>query len=275
MLAAAELSQTLDLPDALVAERLRQSLPCRQAFDGRARPGVIPSALTLAAQQLLSPIGRLALAPLLAGLRAGTAADQRSREAFLAWAARYGEPPEGLPRRFLHYAEAAAWQSVPDGVLQKPMPLGATRGVLPAKLGAYWQPAERRSESWLATLPIFIRAGERQLITAELLAWPYDRPDRWGICTGAFDLLGAHTAEHALCTEQPVRVYRTPAAWNRAGGGGASGVCVLDWDSVTARLLLRWAKGLIGDDRTHAQELQRRVDRNRPTVHFVLRGAAA
>ena len=64
--------------------------------------------------------------------------------------------------------------------------------------------------------------------------------DEWALLTGAGDLLGEQALEQAEAQATvydrrvAVRLYATPMAWLR---GGASGVCVLDWNrSTIARL---------------------------------------
>jgi hypothetical protein len=101
------------------------------------------------------------------------------------------------------------------------------------------------------------------------------RPEKWWGRTGALSVLGATIAEQSLTDDKPLRVYRYPRRWNRAGAGGAPGSCILDWESEPARQILRWARGLVGDDVAHARELQRLVDKRRPKVQFVLRSAGA
>jgi hypothetical protein len=175
----------------------------------------------------------------------------------------------------MHLVRAAAAIADPDGIEFAAMPLGAVRASAP-KSGAFWEPAEPKTERWLATLPLYERVGgNRAFVAAEILAWMPARPEKWWGRTGALSVLGATIAEQSLTDDKPLRVYRYPRRWNRAGAGGAPGSCILDWESEPARQILRWAKGLIGDDVAHARELQRLVDTRRPKVQFVLRPTGA
>lgn len=203
----------------------------------------------------------------LAEFEVGRKYDPLSAEAFRYWRTRWWRGEEGRGRRLYHYLSAAVAQANGDADHQAMMPLGAARGLL--RKGS-WEPAETRSETWLATLPLFTRYRNAALIAADIIAWDPRSPEKWASRLNTFDALGQQQAELAIADSQPVRVYKTPQRWNRAGGPGAPGCGILDWEGDLGRMLLGGsAPALIGDDPEHARELKRRVDRARPKVAFI------
>jgi DNA primase len=204
-------------------------------------------------------------------IEAGRASDNLSREAFHAWRQRWWRAEDGRDRRLDHYASAALGQVRQSAPRLAIMPLGAARGVTPSKAGAHWHAGEPKRDHWLATLPIFEAAGNA-LVAIELLAWYPDEPQKFWRRTGACRVLGRARLDTALREGKPLRVYRTPQSWNRAGGGAAPGCCILDWDSSEGLECRAFARALVGDDRAHARELQRLLDRRRPRVQFVIGG---
>jgi hypothetical protein len=232
----------------------------------------------------------------------GIALDALSREAHDAFAIRLRRWPAGSGRRILRLLLGAAAQASclfePSQLpTWTPIPFGAMRANL-GRRGGGWRPSRRGQ--WLATLPIYapapsslqlvaaallrhlypIEAAEElavglagdyatALIAEEIIAFPPDDPARWRVRTGAVPLLGADAVLSALEAGEPLRIFATPLAWNRAGAATAPGCCVLDWSCGLARLLLIEASALIGDDRAHAAELHRRVSRRLPRIQFI------
>lgn len=244
---------------------------------GDVSPGIDAAAAgALLGFPLVSSESRQLWAEKLAELETGRRCDPLSALAFRAWRQRWWRDESGRGRRLYHYLRAALAQSWGDLVELAPMPLGAARGTPPVKdnPGGFWAAGEAKREDWLVTLPLF-EAAPGALIAVEVLSWRKGDPRRWWRLTGAYSVLGRGMAEQAMCEGRAVRVYRTPLRWNRAGGGGAPGCCVLDWEDGSAVELLHFATALIGDDVAHARELQRRVDtRRKPRVRHVVRGRA-
>lgn len=231
----------------------------------------------------LAPESRELWGDWLAELELGRQVDELSARAFRAWRQRWWRQELGRGRRLFHFLRAALAQAHGDLVEFSPMPLGAARGTPPTiakrkpadRARGFWAAAEPKTDGWLVTFPIFERMPGA-LIAVEILAWRLGAPHCWWRSTGALAVLGRPMAEEAMCKDRPVRVYKTPQSWNRAGGGGAPGCCILDWEDGTAVELLHFATALIGDDRAHARDLQRRVDtRRKPRVRYVARGGAA
>ena len=209
---------------------------------------------------------------LVAKVEFGRRSDPLSHLAFAAWRQRWWRQPEGRARRIGHYALAASEQAVPNLCSHHLaiMPLGAARGITPTT-GRFWEPGEPKIDRWLATLPIFEETAG-SLYALELVAWYRDDPLKWWARTGALDVLGEARLAKALCEDLPVRIYRSPQAWNRAGGGGAPGCCILDWDSQAGMECRAFARALVGDDLAHARQLQRMVDKRKPRIRYVLTG---
>lgn len=89
----------------------------------------------------------------------------------------------------------------------------------------------------------------------DLLAWPLSDPVRFGLMFGAAMGLNIHAVDHAgtYVWNEPVRVFRTPAAWAR---DGARGVVVFHDHDLP--LILGRAHGRIqAEDRDHALHLAR------------------
>jgi hypothetical protein len=214
--------------------------------------------------------GLLAMPRLTRGWRA----DELSRAALAAWRQRWWRGEEGRDRRLGHYALAASHQAASlerlSEIRLSIMPLGAARGTTP-KVGAFWQPGEPKVDRWLATLPLF-ELVDGALIAIDMLAWYLAEPTRWWSRTGAIEILGETRLADALRDFKPVRLYRTPQSWNRAGGPGAPGACILNWDGNIGMECRAFARALVGDNLAHARELQRLVDKRRPRVQFVTTG---
>lgn len=219
------------------------------------------------------PETQLLWAKRLRALELGRRLDATSDLAFRAWKTRWQRGEEGRGRRLWHYVRAATAQAEHDAGAAElaVMPLGAARGHPPReKASGFWQPGEARAAEWLLTLPVFEWA-RGTLLCVELFAWRDGAPARWWQLTGALQVLGRAALEAALLSGEPARLYASPARWNRAGGGGAPGGAVLDWNCGFARALLGQSVALIADDVGEARQLQRRVDRARPRVQFVAR----
>ena len=207
-----------------------------------------------------------------AGFEAARKHDALSALAFRAWRRRWWRG--GLRRgpRLFHLERAAAAQA--DAVRDAeraigwlPMPLGAARGVV-RNASRQWDPGEARADQWLVTLPLYERV-RGCLMAVDVLAWPRNDPSNWFAATGVYDALGAEIVFELLACGEPVRVYATPGAWNRAGGAAAPGCCLLDWCSEFGRSLLHSSGRLVADNRKEALALHKRIDAARPRVQFV------
>lgn len=223
---------------------------------------------------LIMPEQRRRWIDAIAGFEAARRQDVWSAIAFGAWRARWWRSDEGRGRRLFHLLQAADEQAyaIADPaplVSWRPMPLGAARGIVRQSAGA-WEPGEARADEWLATMPLYERVGGC-LLAVEILAWRRDDPGHWYAATGSYDVLGANMALALRAAGEPVRIYASPSSWNRAGGPGAPGCCVLDWDSEFGRAMLHARGRLIADSRADALDLQRRIDKARPAVQFVAR----
>ena len=87
----------------------------------------------------------------------------------------------------------------------------------------------------------------------DLVAWHMDQPNRWWLRRGTAVLLGEIEIVYAETYGEPIRIYRTPLDWLKAGG---EGVVILDW--TEAWFHLRGLK-LGAEDHQHGEELQRRL----------------
>lgn len=67
----------------------------------------------------------------------------------------------------------------------------------------------------------------------DLVCWFADRPGRWYLHHGIAGALGEEQIERAAFMREPVKLFRTPLGWLRAGGVGA---CVLDRSRTRALL---------------------------------------
>ena len=113
--------------------------------------------------------------------------------------------------------------------------------------GDLYQPDDDGLEAVI--LPCF-DAGE----TSDLLAFAPDAPERYWLRLGQAAYLGGDALGDAVMDE-PVRVFRSPLAWLRAGAP-ADGLVVLD-DEIARREL---ADHLVAaEDLHHGRELRRRL----------------
>jgi len=96
-------------------------------------------------------------------------------------------------------------------------------------------------------------------VPVDLVAVRTDDPGRWWLRRGAVTLLGEWLLDHALLGDDPIRVYRDPLAWLRAGGDG---VVVLD--DAGFDILANLPAGLVAEDVEHGQEIRARLSRPLP-----------
>ena len=87
----------------------------------------------------------------------------------------------------------------------------------------------------------------------DLLGWYSHRPGRWWRRRGVAIILGEWAVELGETYDEPVRVYRTPLDWLRAGG---EGLVIVDWTEAYFRLA---GLQLVASDVAHGEELQRRL----------------
>lgn len=245
-----------EIPDATLRDEFRRFL--RGKISSLAESGADGSGC--AAGSLADPVEMIE-----AGKR-----DPLSAEAFGYFWRRHNRGGEGHNSRLGEYAYAALLQAEPDDMRQVPMPLGGARGIV-SKTRGTWQPGEPKRDEWLETLPLFDRVGNA-LVVVDILAWYPGEPGKWWSRTGAVPVLSEHRLAAALAARKPVRVYRTPSVWNEAGGGGAAGCCILDWDSREGQECRAFARSLAGDDAEHCAALQKLIERHRPRLKHVVQG---
>lgn len=112
---------------------------------------------------------------------------------------------------------------------------------------------------------------------ADLVAWwPKESAtlfSRLGIAT----MLGGEALRAAMIGGAPVRLFRDPGGWARAGGGDA-GIVVVDWGEP----LLLAPKAIIADDLDHGAEIKAQLKRLRarlvgqiPAIRVPIRKDAA
>ncbi len=90
--------------------------------------------------------------------------------------------------------------------------------------------------------------------TVDLLAFKRDEPGRWWLRLGVCAFLGGDALGDVVMDE-PVRAFKTPLSWLRAGAP-ADGLVVLNWDTVRRELIYH---NLIAEDIEHGVELERRL----------------
>lgn len=76
---------------------------------------------------------------------------------------------------------------------------------------------------------------------------------------GQAQLLGAEALSVAVISGDPLRIFRDPGGWARAGGA-AAGIVVIDW---TADVGLLGLKAVIADDIEHGAEVKTRLKKLR------------
>lgn len=109
----------------------------------------------------------------------------------------------------------------------------------------------------------------------DLLAWPLADPQRFGLMFGAAMGLNIHAVDHAgtYVWNEPLRVFRTPAAWAMDGGKGT----VIFHDHDLPVILGRAHGRIQAEDRDHALHLARTACRSpflTPDRIVFARGAA-
>ena len=128
----------------------------------------------------------------------------------------------GVPADFTYYVGAAKVR--PNGNTYEPAPDGIPAWVIPC-----------------------MDAGE----TCDLIALTTD-PVRWWLRLGLAAYVGGDALSDAVLDE-PVRVFRTPLAWLRAGAP-ADGLVVLDHDIARRELAYH---SIVAEDLAHGLELDR------------------
>ena len=108
-------------------------------------------------------------------------------------------------------------------------------------------------------------------VVADLLAFQPSRPDRWWLRLGVAAYLGGDALGDAVMDE-PVRVFRTPLAWLRAGAP-ADGLVVLDHDIASRELAYHH---VVAEDLAHGLELDRllTIPARRPQIRVPRKAAA-
>ena len=122
--------------------------------------------------------------------------------------------------------------------------------------------------------------GENAESLHDLIAWPLDMPHRWRLWAGTAGALGTAAAVNAATYfgRQPLRVFREPLTWLRAGGVG---FVPLDrrWSAWYLLNIMPMADVLAAEDDGHAVELvaarHALVDEQRIVVPAVLERMAA
>jgi hypothetical protein len=94
----------------------------------------------------------------------------------------------------------------------------------------------------------------------DLLAWDARVPQRWAFRVGAATWLGCIPPQH--CDPDPVRIWRSPLNWLRAGCNGL--VIVARERAEAYRLLAGCSGGIIAEDGEHAAELRQALERPWP-----------
>lgn len=109
----------------------------------------------------------------------------------------------------------------------------------------------------IADARVIIDAPERLI---DLVAWRPGKRDKRqlagsaALCTrlGIATLLGGEAVEIAAMSRQPLRVFRDPGGWARAGGG-AAGAVIVDW---TADNGLFQVEQIVCEDQEHAEDVE-------------------
>lgn len=100
---------------------------------------------------------------------------------------------------------------------------------------------------------------------ADLLAWHPARPDRWALRVGSAEWLGCIWPQYI--NPDPVPIRRSPLAWFR---GGCTGLVLLSGDAASRyRLLTSCIGGIAAEDREHAVELRRILERPWPSPRVI------
>jgi len=117
--------------------------------------------------------------------------------------------------------------------------------VVPAEHGRFDFDADGREVALVACLDLFEEV-------TDLLAFLPLQPERMRRYTGRATFLGEHVvANPATCAVgEPLRIFRTPMSWLRAGGKGA---VILDPGAAWRPLLD--VPAIAGEDREHARAL--------------------
>jgi len=96
----------------------------------------------------------------------------------------------------------------------------------------------------------------------DLIAWDPRVPQRWALRTGNATWLGCIPPQY--CDPAPVRVWRSPLNWFRAG---CSGLVILGRERAELhRLLVGCSGGIIAEDLQHRAELVRALERPWPAT---------
>ena len=99
----------------------------------------------------------------------------------------------------------------------------------------------------------------------DLIAWCPKAPARWWLRRGVAILLGEIEAVHGEVYGEPIRVYRTPLDWLRAGGAGI----VILANPADAFPYLRGIK-IVAEDVAHGLELERCLRPPEPELPRIL-----
>ena len=131
--------------------------------------------------------------------------------------------------------------------------------------GEYYQPDQDGFPAWI--IPCMDQ-GE----TCDLLAFTSNEPGRWWTRLGEGAFVGGDALGDAVMDE-PVRVFRTPLSWLRAGAP-SDGLVVVDVDHKLARRVLA-DYPIIAEDIAHGDELERELTVvQRPRISVPRKAAA-
>ena len=148
----------------------------------------------------------------------------------------------GVPRIIIDSGlVGAATILVHAGDLYEPMDVGARGFITPVRVADPFTPEAAE----YAAVPQF---GD----LVDLVAWHPRRSNRWATRRGAAMWLGAITPQ--FCDPPPAPIRRTPLSWLRAG---ATGLCLLDRDSLGTYRVLSICRAIEAEDRAHRAELER------------------
>jgi hypothetical protein len=183
---------------------------------------------------------------------------------------------------------ALAAAGVADAALLR-LPIPGVVGAAPVRplAGGLYEPAGEGAESairaWI--FPTNLLGTVRRATPEDLIAITQRPPHRWRLRRGAATVLGAHEIERRSFapprawhkdvldgpTEEPLRLWKTPLAWLKAGCRGA---VVLDWRAAAVDLLGIWTP-IIAEDLGHGLDVQARLSQPFPCPEIRVPAASA
>jgi hypothetical protein len=118
-------------------------------------------------------------------------------------------------------------------------------GFLPAVLLPVW-------DGPIGDATAFLSEPDRLV---DLVAWRPKEGAQFLTRLGLAVTLGAEAIRAALLSGEPLRLFRDPGGWARAGGGDA-GAVVIEWSEEAGLLGL---KSIVADDIEHGAEVKKRL----------------